>query len=254
MAAIRSALTPASSKASVTCEPTEAIRASGSCSTHPGLRIGGGDLGLALAHRLQLRVVDDRPRARGSLVDDQQMVACHESSPRDPLADRSRIIASNRGKPWTRRRSIPFIGFLLAFLGLGVAYFAIYLGIRQERLKRELEHKERMRALELGRSLPGDIPWLSPTQRIGFLMAVGRAGRRVRVRLAVRPRPPAFSRTSGRLPGSSALFAIVCGGGRRLPRRRRGRARTQESAAPGREVAGRGRRLRRRLGAGMTSR
>jgi hypothetical protein len=62
------------------------------------------------------------------------------------------------------------VGFMLAFLGLGIAYFAIYLGIRQERLKRELEHKERMRALELGRSLPGDIPWLSPL-RIGFLVA-----------------------------------------------------------------------------------
>jgi hypothetical protein len=65
----------------------------------------------------------------------------------------------------------PMIGFLLAFLGLGVAYFAIYLGIRHDRYKRELEHKERMRALELGRSLPGDIPWLS-TQRIGFLIGV----------------------------------------------------------------------------------
>jgi len=63
----------------------------------------------------------------------------------------------------------PVIGFLLAFLGLGVAYFAIYLGIRHDRFKRELEHKERMLALELGRPLPGDISWFS-TQRIGFLM------------------------------------------------------------------------------------
>ena len=63
------------------------------------------------------------------------------------------------------------MGFLLAFLGLGVAYFAIYFGLRQEKLKRELEHKERMMALEMGRSLPGDIPWLSPL-RVGFLTAV----------------------------------------------------------------------------------
>ena len=54
------------------------------------------------------------------------------------------------------------MGFLLAFLGIGIAYFAIYLGLRQEKLKRELEHKERMKALEMGRSLPGDLPWLSP--------------------------------------------------------------------------------------------
>lgn len=62
------------------------------------------------------------------------------------------------------------VGLLLAFLGLGVAYFAIYLGTRNERLKRELEHKEYMKALEMGRSLPGDTPWLSPL-RIGFLIA-----------------------------------------------------------------------------------
>jgi len=62
------------------------------------------------------------------------------------------------------------MGFLIAFLGLGVAYFAIYFGFRQERLKRELEHKERMKALEMGRSLPGDIPCLSPL-RVGFLVA-----------------------------------------------------------------------------------
>lgn len=64
----------------------------------------------------------------------------------------------------------PLIGFVLGFAGLGVAYLAIFMGIRHERFKREVEHTERMRALELGRSLPGDVPWLS-TQRIGFLMA-----------------------------------------------------------------------------------
>src|SRR4051794_17934690 len=63
----------------------------------------------------------------------------------------------------------PIIGFALAFAGLGVGYFAIYMGIRHDRYKRELEHKERMRALELGRPLPGDLSWFS-TQRIGFLM------------------------------------------------------------------------------------
>ena len=50
-----------------------------------------------------------------------------------------------------------------------MAYFAIYMGIRHDRYKRELEHKERMLALELGRTLPGDISWFS-TQRIGLLM------------------------------------------------------------------------------------
>ena len=68
------------------------------------------------------------------------------------------------------QRSIEMLGFVLAFLGIGIAYFAIHLGIRHDRYKRELEHNERMSALELGRSLPGDTPWLSPA-RLGFLIA-----------------------------------------------------------------------------------
>src|SRR5271166_622254 len=63
------------------------------------------------------------------------------------------------------------LGFLLAFLGLGIGYYAVHFGIRLERTKRELEHKERMKALELGRSLPGDGSWLSPL-RAGVLVAV----------------------------------------------------------------------------------
>jgi hypothetical protein len=64
------------------------------------------------------------------------------------------------------------LGFVLAFLGIGIAYLAIHLGIRHDKYKRELEHKERMRALELGRSLPGDTPWLSPA-KLGLLIAGG---------------------------------------------------------------------------------
>jgi hypothetical protein len=63
------------------------------------------------------------------------------------------------------------LGFVLAFLGLGIGYMAVYLGIRHDRYKRELEHKERMTALELGRSLPGEGSWLAPG-RLGFLIAV----------------------------------------------------------------------------------
>jgi hypothetical protein len=63
-------------------------------------------------------------------------------------------------------------GVVMALLGIGVAYFAIYQGIRHDRYKRDLEHRERMQALELGRPLPGDLPWLSP-HRIGFLLGVG---------------------------------------------------------------------------------
>jgi hypothetical protein len=63
------------------------------------------------------------------------------------------------------------LGFALAFLGLGIGYLAVYMGIRLERQKRELEHRERMTALELGRTLPGDLPWLSPL-KTGFLIAL----------------------------------------------------------------------------------
>jgi hypothetical protein len=62
------------------------------------------------------------------------------------------------------------LGFTLGFLGLGIGYMAVYMGIRHDRYKRDLEHRERMTALELGRSLPGDLPWLSPVL-IGFLIA-----------------------------------------------------------------------------------
>ena len=63
------------------------------------------------------------------------------------------------------------LGFTLAFLGLGIAYYSIYFGMKNDRIKRELTHKERMRSIELGRRLPGDGPWLNPL-RIGFATAV----------------------------------------------------------------------------------
>ena len=62
------------------------------------------------------------------------------------------------------------LGFLLGFLGIGIAYYAVHFGIRLERTKRELEHKERMMALELGRSLPGDGSWFSPLAPVCWLL------------------------------------------------------------------------------------
>jgi len=55
--------------------------------------------------------------------------------------------------------------------GLGISGLAIVLGIRHDWRKRELEHLERMRAFELGRTLPQDQPWLSPA-KIGAALAV----------------------------------------------------------------------------------
>jgi hypothetical protein len=62
-------------------------------------------------------------------------------------------------------------GMTLGLLGLGIAYFAIYVGTRNERRKRELEHTERMRAMELGMPLPGHGPWLTPL-KVGVLIGL----------------------------------------------------------------------------------
>lgn len=101
------------------------------------------------------------------------------------------------------------MGFLLAFLGIGIGYFAVHFGLRQEKLKRELEHKERMMALEMGRSLPGDLPWLSPL-RVGFLIAtvvpIGVFGFAF-----LTDRGSGFHADIWRSAGMVSIFALVCG-------------------------------------------
>ena len=64
------------------------------------------------------------------------------------------------------------LGFIAVVGGLAIAPLAIVLGQRHERRKRELEHIERLRALELGRVLPQDEPWWSPA-RIAWLIGAG---------------------------------------------------------------------------------
>jgi hypothetical protein len=53
--------------------------------------------------------------------------------------------------------AIPIIAMVLP-----VILVPIILGIKYARHERELEHAERMRALELGRTLPRDESWWSP--------------------------------------------------------------------------------------------
>jgi hypothetical protein len=64
------------------------------------------------------------------------------------------------------------LGFIAVIGGLGIGSLAVVLGIRHDRRKRELEHIERMRALELGRTLPQDESWWTPL-RIALLIGVG---------------------------------------------------------------------------------
>ena len=61
------------------------------------------------------------------------------------------------------------LGYIAVIGGLAIAPLAIVLYYRDERRKRELEHIERMHALEFGRSLPQDEPWWSPL-RIGLVI------------------------------------------------------------------------------------
>ncbi len=56
------------------------------------------------------------------------------------------------------------LGFIAVIGGLAIGGLAIVLGIRHDRRKREMEHIERMKALELGRTLPQDQPWLTPAK------------------------------------------------------------------------------------------
>lgn len=67
--------------------------------------------------------------------------------------------------------AIPLMALLIP-----IVIVPVILGIRYERQKRELEHAERMKALELGRTLPGDEPWLSPPKlclAIGGVVPIG---------------------------------------------------------------------------------
>src|SRR4051794_20167445 len=60
----------------------------------------------------------------------------------------------------------------LAGIALPVVLVPVILGIRYAKRERELEHAERIRALELGRTLPGDEPWWS-LPRISVAIGVG---------------------------------------------------------------------------------
>ena len=64
------------------------------------------------------------------------------------------------------------LGFIAVIGGLSIGTLAIILGIRHDRRKREMEHVERMKALELGRTLPQDEPWLSPAKLAALIGGV----------------------------------------------------------------------------------
>jgi hypothetical protein len=63
------------------------------------------------------------------------------------------------------------LGYIAVIGGMTIAPLAIWRGARIAHRKRELEHMERMRAMELGLTLPQDEPRLSPS-KIGAMIAV----------------------------------------------------------------------------------
>jgi hypothetical protein len=65
----------------------------------------------------------------------------------------------------------PMVLPICAF-GLPVVLVPVIMGIRHARIERELEHAERMKALELGRTLPQDQGWLN-LPRISVAIALG---------------------------------------------------------------------------------
>lgn len=67
----------------------------------------------------------------------------------------------------------PSIIIPLVAMSLPLILVPVILGLRHARLERQLEHAERMKALELGRMLPKDEPWWSPSRiSVAFGVAV----------------------------------------------------------------------------------
>jgi len=61
-------------------------------------------------------------------------------------------------------------------MGIPVVLVPAVMGMKHARRERELEHAERMRALELGRTLPQDESWWSPARlglAIGLTVPIG---------------------------------------------------------------------------------
>lgn len=62
------------------------------------------------------------------------------------------------------------LGYIAVIGGLWFGAVPIAFHCQREKRKRELEHIERLRALELGRTLPQDVSWVSPV-KLGAIIA-----------------------------------------------------------------------------------
>lgn len=94
----------------------------------------------------------------------------------------------------------------LAALAIPLVITPIALGIRHARYLREVEHKERMRAMDLGRVLPCDQTWTSPSRLIAGIGIVVPL-----VALAVASKTVTYGNGVGTACGMIGVAGLVCG-------------------------------------------
>ncbi len=99
---------------------------------------------------------------------------------------------------------LPIVGMLIP-----IVLVPIILGLKHARLERELEHRERMRALELGRTLPQDEPWSSPARTIAMIGAGVPVG--VFFIAWIASRGPEFHPEVWVAAGFVGVASVVCG-------------------------------------------
>jgi hypothetical protein len=102
----------------------------------------------------------------------------------------------------------PFVIPIMALL-IPLILGPVALGLRHARLERELEHRERMRALELGRTHPKDEPWWTPARicvMIGAGVPVG-----VFFCAWMATMASGFHEIIWAMAGMSAMTAVICG-------------------------------------------
>lgn len=110
------------------------------------------------------------------------------------------------------RAQVAILPVLLAVMvpAAVVILVAILYGIRHARFERELEHAERMKALETGQTLPQDAPYLTPNKLCLALGAVMPAALFV-LALAASKADPDFMPFVWPVAGALGGIGIICG-------------------------------------------
>lgn len=106
---------------------------------------------------------------------------------------------------------VPIVVILLPIAVVAlVVLVPVVMGIRAEQHKREMEHAERMRAIELGRPIPGDAGWWSPARTavgIGVGVPLGVFGIAFVASLLTEQAAPFIWPSAGGI----GLAAVICG-------------------------------------------